>query len=86
MLVANSPDVYALLCGDCVLECVQLFVINNALSSTRVCTNVKALAVLGTLYFDTEVGVAAERSSVVYAWWRLSDQFLRFCICHCVMN
>ncbi len=68
MLVANSLDVCALLRGDCVLECVQLFVIDNALSSTRVYTNVKALAVLGTLYFDMEVGVAAKRSSVVYAW------------------
>ncbi len=49
------------------LEYIQLFVINNTLSSTRVCTNVKALAVLGTLYLDIEVGIAAERSSVVYA-------------------
>ncbi len=67
MLVANSLDIYVLLCGNCILEYVQLFVINNALSSTRVCINVKALAVLGTLYLDTEVGVATERSSVVYA-------------------
>ncbi len=42
--------------------------INNTLSSTRVYINVKALAVLDTLYLDTEVGVAAKRSSVVYAW------------------
>jgi hypothetical protein len=77
---------YTLLRGDRVLECVQLFVIDNALSSTRVCTNVKALAVLGTLYLDTEVGVAAERNSVVHAWWRLGDQFLGFCICHYVVN
>ncbi len=86
MLVTNSLDIGTLLCGDYVLKCIQLFVINDALSSTRVCIYIKALAVWGTLSLDIEVGVATKRSSILGVWWRLSDQFLGFCACHYIVN
>ncbi len=86
MLVANSLDIGTLLCGDYMLKCIQLFTINNTLSSTRVCTYVKALAVWGALSLDIEVGIAAKRSGILGVWQHLSDQFLRFCACHYVVN
>ncbi len=86
MLVTNSLDIGTLLRGDYVLKYIQLFVINNTLSSTRVYTYVKALAVWGALSLDTEVGIAAERSGILGVWRRLSNQFLGFCACHYVVN
>jgi hypothetical protein len=86
MLVTNSLDVGTLLYSNYILKYIQPFVINNTLSSTRVYIYIKALAVWGALSLDIEVGIAAKRSSILGVWRRLSDQFLRFCACYCVVN